>query len=110
VYSLNGTISLNPMVTELDRVLVERYNFTEPDGQGFADFLPPILDFTPENRSSAAQCFKHPWLRSCLDPLNFYKILFLGIAYKNWFLNKNCVRVFRDQFLKTINQFLLSSF
>ncbi|GJM99482.1 hypothetical protein PR202_ga16582 [Eleusine coracana subsp. coracana] len=45
----------------LDRVLVERYNFTEPDAQGFADFLRPILDFTPENRPSAAQCLKHPW-------------------------------------------------
>ncbi|KAF8700658.1 hypothetical protein HU200_034005 [Digitaria exilis] len=46
----------------LDCVLVERYNFTESDAQGFADFLLPILDFTPENRPSAAQCLKHPWL------------------------------------------------
>ncbi|KAF8759324.1 hypothetical protein HU200_010364 [Digitaria exilis] len=46
----------------LDCVLVERYNFTESDAQGFADFLRPILDFTPENRPSAAQCLKHPWL------------------------------------------------
>uniref|UniRef100_A0A0A9F049 non-specific serine/threonine protein kinase n=1 Tax=Arundo donax TaxID=35708 RepID=A0A0A9F049_ARUDO len=46
----------------LDRVLVERYNFTESDTQGFSDFLRPILDFTPGNRPSAAQCLKHPWL------------------------------------------------
>ncbi|KAK8460317.1 hypothetical protein SEVIR_2G311800v4 [Setaria viridis] len=46
----------------LDCVLVERYNFTEPDAQGLTDFLRPILDFTPENRPSAAQCLKHPWL------------------------------------------------
>ncbi|CAL5086946.1 unnamed protein product [Urochloa decumbens] len=46
----------------LDCVLVERYNFTEADAQGFADFLRPILDFIPENRPSAAQCLKHPWL------------------------------------------------
>jgi len=46
----------------LDCLLVERYNFTETDARGFADFLQPILDFTPENRPSAAQCLKHPWL------------------------------------------------
>ena len=46
----------------LDCLLVERYNFTETDARGFADFLRPILDFTPENRPSAAQCLKHPWL------------------------------------------------
>ena len=46
----------------LDCLLVERYNFTETDARGFADFLRPILDFTPENRPTAAQCLKHPWL------------------------------------------------
>jgi hypothetical protein len=49
-------------------------------------------------------------IRLCLDPLSFYKICFLAIAYKNWFLNKNWVGVFGDPFLKTINQLLLSSF
>jgi hypothetical protein len=43
-------------------------------------------------------------LRVCLDPLSFYKIWFLAIAYKNW------VGMFEDQFLKTVNQFLLTSF
>lgn len=51
----------------LDCVLVERYNFTESDAQGFADFLRPILDFTPENRPSAAQCLKHPWLNWSIE-------------------------------------------
>ncbi|KQJ91378.1 SRSF protein kinase 1 [Brachypodium distachyon] len=46
----------------LERVLVERYNFTETDANGFADFLRPILDFTPENRPTAAECLKHAWL------------------------------------------------
>jgi hypothetical protein len=27
-------------------------------------------------------------VRPCLDPLSFYKIWFLAIAYKNWFLKK----------------------
>jgi serine/threonine-protein kinase SRPK3 len=46
----------------LERLLVQRYNFTEPDAQGLADFLRPILDFTPENRPTAAACLKNPWL------------------------------------------------
>lgn len=46
----------------LDRVLVERYSFSEPDAKGFADFLRPMLDFAPEDRPSAAQCLKHSWL------------------------------------------------
>ncbi|WVZ65785.1 hypothetical protein U9M48_015095 [Paspalum notatum var. saurae] len=46
----------------VDRILVERFDFTEPDAKGFTDFLQPILDFTPENRPSAMQCLKHPWL------------------------------------------------
>ncbi|KAI4989656.1 hypothetical protein ZWY2020_036973 [Hordeum vulgare] len=37
----------------LERVLVERYGFTEPDAKGLADFLRPILDFDPENRPTA---------------------------------------------------------
>jgi hypothetical protein len=45
-----------------------------------------------------------------LNPLSFYKIWFLVITYKNWFLNKSCVGVFRGQFLKIVNLFLLSSF
>jgi hypothetical protein len=48
-------------------------------------------------------------LRPYLDPLNFYKIWFLAIVYKNWVL-KNWSGVFEDQFLKTVNIFLLSSF
>ncbi|KAG8050353.1 hypothetical protein GUJ93_ZPchr0009g1696 [Zizania palustris] len=46
----------------LERVLIERYNFTEHDAHGIAGFLRPILDFTPENRPTAAECLKHPWL------------------------------------------------
>jgi hypothetical protein len=49
-------------------------------------------------------------VRLCLDPLSFYKIWFLAIAYKNWFQNKSWVGVFGDQFLKTLNRFLLNSF
>jgi hypothetical protein len=39
--------------------------------------------------------FVHDELRPCLDPLIFYKIYFLAIAYKNWFLKKLGVGVWR---------------
>jgi hypothetical protein len=48
-------------------------------------------------------------LRTCLYPLNFYKNWFLAIVHKNFVFKKLGV-VFGDQFLKIINQLLLSSF
>ncbi|XP_050228639.1 uncharacterized protein LOC126677868 [Mercurialis annua] len=46
----------------LDRLLVDKYKFPENDAKEFAEFLSPILDFTPEQRPSAQQCLQHPWL------------------------------------------------
>ncbi|XP_057542267.1 uncharacterized protein LOC130820774 [Amaranthus tricolor] len=46
----------------LDRLLVEKYKFSEDDARDFADFLHPILDFAPEKRPTAEQCLQHPWL------------------------------------------------
>ncbi|CAL5212210.1 unnamed protein product [Lathyrus oleraceus] len=45
----------------LNKILMEKYNFSEPDAKGMADFLLPILDFDPEKRPTAAQCLSHPW-------------------------------------------------
>lgn len=52
----------------LDRLLVEKFEFSEKDAQEFADFLRPILDFAPEKRPTAQQCLKHPWLNLNLTP------------------------------------------
>jgi len=52
----------------LDRLLVEKFEFSEKDAQEFADFLRPILDFAPEKRPTAQQCLKHPWLNQNLTP------------------------------------------
>jgi hypothetical protein len=49
---------------------------------------------------------KQEKLRVCLDYWVFYKNWFLPIAYKNWFLKK-LGEVFRDQILKTVNQFFI---
>ncbi|KAJ0041274.1 hypothetical protein Pint_28723 [Pistacia integerrima] len=46
----------------LDRLLVEKYKFSETDAREVAEFLCPILDFAPEKRPTAQQCLQHPWL------------------------------------------------
>ncbi|PSS23620.1 SRSF protein kinase [Actinidia chinensis var. chinensis] len=48
----------------LNKVLVEKYEFSEQDASTLADFLLPILDFVPEKRPTAAQCLLHPWISS----------------------------------------------
>lgn len=46
----------------LNKVLTEKYDFSEQDASNLADFLIPILDFVPEKRPTAAQCLSHPWI------------------------------------------------
>ncbi|XP_042392637.1 serine/threonine-protein kinase SRPK-like isoform X1 [Zingiber officinale] len=46
----------------LNKVLMEKYEFSERDANDMADFLVPILDFAPEKRPTAAQLLHHPWL------------------------------------------------
>nr|KJB16715.1 hypothetical protein B456_002G244400 [Gossypium raimondii] len=46
----------------LNKVLIEKYEFSEQDASDLTDFLVPILDFVPEKRPSAAQCLVHPWI------------------------------------------------
>ncbi|KAE8719037.1 SRSF protein kinase 1 [Hibiscus syriacus] len=48
----------------LNKVLVEKYEFSEQDANEMTDFLVPILDFVPENRPTAAQCLLHPWINA----------------------------------------------
>ncbi|WOK98791.1 hypothetical protein Cni_G07503 [Canna indica] len=47
----------------LDKLLVEKYKFTEDNAREFADFLCPLLDFAPEKRPTAEQCLQHPWIQ-----------------------------------------------
>lgn len=46
----------------LDRLLVDKYKFSETDALEFAEFLSPLLDFAPEKRPTAQQCLQHPWI------------------------------------------------
>lgn len=50
----------------LNKVLVEKYGFGEQDSNDMADFLVPILDFSPDKRPTAAQLLHHPWI--CTRP------------------------------------------
>lgn len=46
----------------LNRLLVDKHNFSSTDACEFAEFLCPLLNFVPENRPTAQQCLQHPWL------------------------------------------------
>ncbi|KAL6967110.1 non-specific serine,threonine protein kinase [Sarracenia purpurea var. burkii] len=46
----------------LNKVLREKYDFSELDALDIVDFLAPILDFVPEKRPTAAQCLNHSWM------------------------------------------------
>ncbi|KAA8532076.1 hypothetical protein F0562_006782 [Nyssa sinensis] len=46
----------------LDRILVDKFKFSDTDAREFAEFLCPLLDFAPEKRPTAQQCLQHPWL------------------------------------------------
>lgn len=48
----------------LNKVLVEKYEFSEQDANDMTDFLIPILDFEPEKRPTAAQCLLHLWINA----------------------------------------------
>lgn len=54
----------------MNKVLREKYEFSEQDAHELADFLVPILDFVPEKRPTAAQCLNHPWIAERLRDLS----------------------------------------
>lgn len=48
----------------MNKVLIEKYEFSEQDANDMTNFLVPILDFIPEKRPTAAQCLLHPWINA----------------------------------------------
>lgn len=48
----------------LNKVLTEKYDFSEKDASDMSDFLVSILDFVPEKRPTAGQCLLHPWMNA----------------------------------------------
>ena len=49
-------------VWPLREVLLEKYNFSKADAEGFSSFLNGMLEFKPKKRATATQCLAHPWL------------------------------------------------
>ncbi|XP_053337974.1 SRSF protein kinase 3 isoform X2 [Clarias gariepinus] len=47
----------------LYEVLIEKYHFLLQEATLFADLLLLMMEFLPEQRVTAAQCLKHPWLK-----------------------------------------------
>uniref|UniRef100_F7F582 non-specific serine/threonine protein kinase n=2 Tax=Ornithorhynchus anatinus TaxID=9258 RepID=F7F582_ORNAN len=48
----------------LFEVLVEKYEWSHDEADGFTNFLLPMLELIPEKRATAAECLRHPWLNS----------------------------------------------
>lgn len=48
----------------LEDVLMQKYEWSLPEAEEFADFLRPMLEFDPDKRATAAHCLDHPWLHS----------------------------------------------
>ncbi|KAL8140384.1 hypothetical protein V2J09_006405 [Rumex salicifolius] len=46
----------------MNKVLMEKYNFSEQDAIEMAEFLTPLLNFAPDKRPTAEQCLDHPWI------------------------------------------------
>lgn len=43
-------------------VLTQKYNWPFEQARSFAAFLLPMLAYEPDERATAAQCLKHPWV------------------------------------------------
>eukprot|EP00397_Hematodinium_sp_SG-2012_P011531 GEMP01011671.1.p1 GENE.GEMP01011671.1~~GEMP01011671.1.p1 ORF type:complete len:627 (+),score=162.06 GEMP01011671.1:106-1986(+) len=51
----------------LYEVMVEKYGMGPEESQEFCDFLLPMLEWLPENRITAEEVLKHPWLKDAND-------------------------------------------
>lgn len=52
-------------------VLYEKYKFSESDATIIADFLKPMLEITPSQRTDARSALRHPWIKD-IDISDFY--------------------------------------
>eukprot|EP00494_Astrolonche_serrata_P028426 UN28692 len=43
-------------------VLLKKYGLENDEAELFSSFLLPMLEFEPDDRASAHDCLKHPWL------------------------------------------------
>ena len=64
----------------VEKVLMEKYGFSEEDATGMAEFVMPMLDFAPEKRLTAAELLKHPWLASVMEGVDMSNLGAVGTA------------------------------
>ena len=46
---------------DLKNLLMEKYDFTDGDAEGFSNYLLPMLEFDPADRTTARACADHEW-------------------------------------------------
>jgi serine/threonine-protein kinase SRPK3 len=50
------------MHRDLKNLLIQKYDFTDDDADGFSNYLLPMLDFDPKQRTTARLCADHAWV------------------------------------------------
>lgn len=48
----------------LFEILLDKYEWRREEALQFSSFLLTMLELLPEERATAAQCLKHPWITS----------------------------------------------
>ena len=56
----------------LNRVMTEKYGYSESDAMALSDFLLPMLVVDMRERAHARDMLDHPWLLPCPDDEEFF--------------------------------------
>ncbi len=47
---------------DLKNLLIQKYDFTDEDAEGFSNYLLPMLEFSPAERTTARASAEHAWV------------------------------------------------
>lgn len=50
------------MYRDLKNLLIQKYDFTDEDAEGFSNYLLPMLEFSPAERTTARASAEHAWV------------------------------------------------
>ena len=63
----NTGFAINTLFTKkyfvMNKLKIDKYDWSEEDAKMFSDWLTPMLHFDPEKRATAHECLKHPFLK-----------------------------------------------
>ncbi len=51
-----------PVDRDLKNLLIQKYDFTDDDAEGFSNYLLPMLEFNPAERTTARASAQHAWV------------------------------------------------